>query len=119
MKPISTNHLSEYWFRPKTAPLEPHAQAYKAALLIECNINYRSLRAGLNHSEVRKYTAWVPESGLAIDWSAPALPISEEVKLQPFPDDQIDYRQASYDVTDEDFRQYEWQLISLLVRRKK
>src|SRR5215210_6788970 len=102
-KPIRTDRLSEYWFRPKTAPLQPPPQVYKPAFLVECNINYRSLRAGLNHSDVRNYTAWVPEADLAIDWAAPALPLGEELKLQALPDDAIAYWPGTYDVTDADF----------------
>lgn len=119
MKPISTQRLSEYWFRSQTSRLEARALRYKPALMVECNINFRSLRAGLNHSEVRNYTAWVPEAGLAIDWSAPALPLDEEFKFYGMPDEAIAYVEGEYDVTDADFEQYEWQLISLLVRRKR
>ena len=41
--------------------------AYRPAALAECLVNFRSLRAGLNHSEDRSFSAWVPEGQMAID----------------------------------------------------
>ena len=119
MKPIHTNSLSEYWFRRRTSDLQPGALVYRPAFLIECAINYRSLRAGLNHSEAHHYTAWVPEANLAIDWDTPALLSGEELKLQSQPDDDIAYADGDYVAADADFGQYEWQLISLLVRKER
>lgn len=119
MKPISTTRLSEYWFRPRTANLDPQSQIYKPAFLIECAVNFRSLRAGLHHSEVRTYTAWVPEAGLAIDWDQSALAADEEFKPHPQPDAAVRYSDAEYAASETDFEQYEWQLVSLLVRRER
>ena len=54
--------VNEFWFRPDKQQAQADGLAYRPAVLIECSINFRSLRAGLNHSEERSYAAWLPES---------------------------------------------------------
>ncbi|MBI3650568.1 MAG: hypothetical protein HY231_05915 [Acidobacteria bacterium] len=117
MKPLSLQDISEYWLaaeRPEAAAL-----SYKPAVLIECTLNYRSLRAGLNHSEERNYTAWLPESDLAIDWDNFATPIDTELKLQLQEDPDIAYLQGNYTTAASDFEQYRAQLLNNLIRKER
>jgi hypothetical protein len=88
-------------------------------MLIECRINFRSLRAGLNHSEERSYTAWIPEADLAIDWDNPAVSCDEDLKFQATPDAGIGYVAKKYEATEMEFAQYEAELIDKLARTEK
>jgi hypothetical protein len=119
MKPLTIDGLSEYWLpadysTPATGPL-----SYKPTVLIECTVNFRSLRAGLNHSEERNYTTWLPESSLAIDWDALAFPVHQELKLHPQADPRIDYCPGQYATLADDFEQFEVQLIDGLIRKER
>ena len=94
MKPINIPGITEYWLRSVSLEPETGNWRYKPAILVECTINFRSLRAGLNHSEERNYTAWIAESDMAIDWDSPALPLHTELKLQMQDHPNIEYVRA-------------------------
>lgn len=110
--------VNEFWFRPAGLP-SAQASTYRPAALVECKVNFRSLRAGLNHSEERSYTAWLPEGDLAIDWDAPALERYEHSQLSHQPDSAIEHRGGNFDTTKEDFDQYEAELTDRLVRAER
>jgi hypothetical protein len=82
-------------------------------------VNFRSLRAGLNHSEERSYTAWLPEGNLAIDWDTPAIDITAVSQLVSQPDSSIRNYPRSYLTTKTDIDQYESELIDRLVRSER
>lgn len=109
----------EFWFRPGDPAFEAGALLYRPAMLIECAVNFRSLRAGLNHSEERSYTAWVPESDLAIDWDLPAAEFNERSQLTVLPDSKIGYWKGKYQTAKEDFAQYEAELVDKLARSER
>jgi hypothetical protein len=111
--------VTEFWFRPGEEAGEAGALVYRPALLIECSINFRSLRAGLNHSEERSYAAWIPESDLAMDWDTPAAEINERSQLTIRADSRVGYWQGNYHTTKQDFDQYEAELIDMLVRKER
>jgi hypothetical protein len=116
---LQVEGVTEFWFRPGEEIDDASALVYRAALLIECSINFRSLRAGLNHSEERSYVAWIPESDLAIDWDSPAATITERSQLTIGADSRIGYWQGNYETTKEDFDQYGAELIDLLARKER
>jgi hypothetical protein len=111
--------VAEFWFRPGDEASQAGALTYRPALLIECSINFRSLRAGLNHSEERSYTAWIPESDLAIDWDSTAAEINDRSQLTIQGDARFGYRQGNYLASKEDFDQYEAELIDMLARKER
>jgi hypothetical protein len=111
--------VNEFWFRPGDATPEPGARVYRPAMLVECSVNFRSLRAGLNHSEERNYTAWIPESDIAMDWDLPAAEFNERSQLTVLPDSKIGYWQGNYKTTREDFDQYEAELVDKLARNER
>jgi hypothetical protein len=119
MKPINISGITEYWMRPSAPNLEIGRQHYKPAILVECSINFRSLRAGLNHSEERNYTTWLAESDLAIDWDLPATSPHVQLKLQLQGEPDIDYVSGNYQTTANDLEQYETQLINGLIRKER
>jgi hypothetical protein len=106
--------VNESWLRPDKTQ-EPIQRVYRPAALVECKINFRSLRAGLNHSEEHNYTAWLPEAGMAIDWDSPATDI-DKGSLAPEPEAGFSYEPGNYSTTRSDFDQYEAELIDKLVR---
>jgi hypothetical protein len=111
--------INEFWFRPGDGTLETGVHVYRPAMLVECSVNFRSLRAGLNHSEESTYTAWVPESDIAMDWDMPAAEFNERSQLTVLPDSKIGYWQGNYQTTSEDFNQYEAELVDKLARNER
>lgn len=111
--------INEFWLRVGDQSVAADRLVYRPAVLVECAVNYRSLRAGLNHSEEHNYTAWLPESEMAIDWDVSAADGFDPSQLTIFPDSRIGYRGGNYYTTRADFEQYEAELIDLLARTRR
>lgn len=111
--------VSELWLRLPQTEADRPALIYRPAMLVECGMNFRSLRAGLNHSEERSYTAWLPESDLAIDWDAPAVKLDHRPQMAVQADPDIGYGPGNYVTTASDFEQYEAELINKIVRTER
>ena len=110
--------VSEAWLTPGDAS-ETSATLFRPAVFIECTVNFRSLRAGLNHSEERSYSAWLPEGDLAIDWDSPAGEFDGLGRLALHPDPAIGYRPGNYLATESGFEQCVGELIEKLVRSER
>ena len=110
--------IAEAWLKPGGGT-QPAAPVYRPAVLIECTINFRSLRAGLNHSEDRNYSAWLPEGNLAIDWDSSAGSPDGLTQLSQQPDPAIGYHPGNYLTTKSDFEQCVAELIEKLVRTER
>src|SRR5713101_1511299 len=82
-------------------------------------VNFRSLRAGLNHSEERSYSAWLPEADLAMDWDSRGGDFDGISRLTSQPDPAIDYRLGNYLTKRSDFDQCVAELIEKLVRTER
>lgn len=111
--------VAELWLRHPQSEAEATALTYRPSILIECGMNFRSLRAGLNHSEERAYTAWLPEGDLAINWDAPAVDFNLKPSITAQADPQVGYAPGDYSTTASDFEQYEAELINALVRTER
>ncbi len=118
MERLSIEGIQEFWQHPDDAH-DRSLMTYRPAMLVECSINFRSLRAGLNHSEERTYSAWLPESDLAIDWDRPAVDSATLSQLATRPDPGIPHHHGNYQTTREGFQQYEAELIARLVRNER
>ncbi len=118
-KPLTFKEAPEYWLQLPDSETPAGPFLYQPAILIECRVNFRSLRAGLNHSEERSYTTWIPEADLAMDWDTPAVSPERELKFQATPDLTIGYVAKTYEVTDKELAQYEAELIDKLARTEK
>ncbi len=92
---------------------------YRPAVFVECSVNFRSLRAGLNHSEERNYSAWLPEADLAIDWDSSARKFDGLTHLILQPDPAIGYRPGTHQTTKAEFEQWVAELIEKLVRNER
>jgi hypothetical protein len=113
---FSIEGLPELWVPP--AHISENAQ-YKAAVLVESTLNFRSLRAGLNHSEDRSFTAWLPEHDLAIDWDSPAVSLADNVHLEFGGDPSVGYVTCDYEATADTLKQYLDELMDKLIRNER
>jgi len=118
-KKLNIEGVSEFWLRAEDAESGSSERVWRPAVLIECSINFRSLRAGLNHSEERSYTAWLPEGNLAIDWDLPAIALNSMPQLASLPTLNIRYHPGDYMILKADIEQYESELINKLVRNER
>ena len=118
MERLSIEGIQEFWQHPADGQ-ERERLVYRPSMLIQCSINFRSLRAGLNHSEERTYSAWLPESDLAIDWDHPAATSANVAQFATRPDPAIAHRDGNYQTTRADFEQYQAELIDKLVRGER
>ena len=119
LKKLHIDGVSEFWFRRVESGQEAGPLTYRPAVLVECSVNFRSLRAGLNHSEERTYTAWLPEGDLAIDWDSPAVVFEGRPQLTNQPASDIPHRLTNYQITRADLDQYEAEFIDRLVRNER
>jgi hypothetical protein len=119
MKPIDISGIPEYWLLPSDWSPDVGSWYYKPAVLVECTVNFRSLRAGLNHSEERNYTAWIAESDLAIDWDSPVTQPNLQLKLQLQEDANIVYAKGNYQTTASHLEEYQGQLVNGLIRKER
>ena len=109
--------ISEAWLLSEQA--STGTTVYRPAVLIDYTVNFRSLRAGLNHSEERSTSAWLPEGDLALDWDSRGgtLPPGTQLSAQPEPG--IGYRPGDYRATKTDFEQYAIELLEKLARTER
>jgi hypothetical protein len=110
--------IAESWLKSPDG-VDQASLAYRPAVLIECTINFRSLRAGLNHSEERNYSAWLPEADLAIDWDSSAHDFDGLTHLVPQPDPAIGYKPGNFQTSKSEFEQWVADLIEKLVRNER
>src|SRR5881396_4019024 len=118
MERLSIEGIQEFWQHPDDAH-DRSLMTYRPAMLVECSVNFRSLRAGLNHSEERNYSAWLPESDLAINWDTPAAEFHELSQLASQPDPTISYRSGNYLTKGADLEQCVADLTEKLVRAER
>ena len=109
--------IAEAWLKPVDCLQGP--LVYRPAVLIEYTVNFRSLRAGLNHSEERSYSAWLPEADLAMDWDPRGDDFDGGSQLATQPDSAIGYRPGNYLTTKSDFEDCVAELIERLVRTER
>lgn len=114
---IKAEGVAELWYRPA----EPRKGniIYRPAVLVECTVNYRSLRAGLNQSEEHNYTAWLPEGEAAINWDQPAIIFDDTSRLSNQVERLIPYASGDYIASADTFSQYEAELVQKLARTER
>jgi hypothetical protein len=110
--------IAEYWY--SAGPDADRSRlAYQAAVLIDFRVNFRSLKAGLNHSVERSHTAWLPDGTLAVDWDAPAVEEVETARLASRPEPDVEVPATRPDVSAERLDEAETDLVDALVRRER
>ena len=111
------HHIAEHWYSSEAG--ETTERVYRPSVLIDCRVNFRSLKAGLNHSEERSYTAWLPSGFVAVDWDAPALASVEASRLGSAPEAGIEMPASRPDLEPERWEEIETDLLESLVRRER
>jgi hypothetical protein len=111
--------VNELWLQPAGVAVDPGTHLYRPAVFIECTLNFRSLRAGLNHSEDRGYTAWLPEADLAIDWDTAASDLDQGSRLMLAPQSDVGYLVGHYVAAKQEFAQYQAELVDTLSRNAR
>ena len=115
---FKTEGVAELWLESGARTRGATNVAYKPAALVECVVNFRSLRAGLNHSEDRSFASWIPEGQLAIDWDTPAVSL-EGARIGTHPEPGIRRLEGNFQLGREAFGQFQDELMDSLVRNEK
>jgi hypothetical protein len=114
--------VPELWLRRATEHNDGEPEALytcRPAVLVECTLNFRSLRAGLNHSEDRSFVAWLPEHGLAIDWDTPAVSLDDGFRIDSSAETCGEYIDGVYQATRDTLLHFQEELIDKLVRNER
>ena len=110
--------IAEYWY--SAGPDADRSRlAYRASVLIDFRVNFRSLKAGLNHSVERSHTAWLPDGTLAVDWDAPAVEDVEAARVVGRPEPDVEVPATRPDVSVERLDEAATDLVDALVRRER
>jgi hypothetical protein len=95
------------------------ATAYYPAVLVECKLTFRSLRAGYHHTEERIYTAWYPESDRPVDWDKQIIDLPAGTKFSSVATSNLPQQKGNCIFTSSRFAELEDELINSLVRKEK
>src|SRR5690349_13620115 len=93
--------LLQLWISENENSLSANARAYHPAVLVECKLSFRSLRASFHYNEERNYTAWYPENDLPVDWDRPAIKLAPGTKLANAAPRQLPQKPGKYKFTPE------------------
>jgi hypothetical protein len=119
MRPSSSKdsgYISQLWL---ANPPTTDASVYQPTVLIECKLNFRSLRASYHHSEERSYSAWYPEGEIPVDWDRPAIKLPPTTKFINVAPVDLPYKQGNFYFTTERLMEMEEDLLSRLLRTEK
>jgi len=111
----------ELWLRPADlmqAEL-PAIFQYHPAVMCECFIEFRDVRAEIAHSEDRIYTAWLPGADTAVDWSVRAVENLDPERLEPSPRPEIRAYDREVTLGKKQLEEIEADLIDYLVRTER
>ncbi|MEW6734506.1 MAG: hypothetical protein AB1489_24490 [Acidobacteriota bacterium] len=116
---MSTNSdsLTQLWLMKSQA--DNTASAYHPAVLIECKLTFRNLRASIHHTEERNYTAWYPEAMLPVDWDRAAIELQSDMRLASAAPYQLPTKSGNFIFTSERITEMEEELIDRLERTEK
>lgn len=107
--------ISHFWLINSS----DEGSAYYPAILVECKLTFRSLRASYHHSEERVYIAWYPENDLPIDWDKRILNLPAGTKFSSVPLKNLPQQEGKCIFSAERMAEMEEELINSLVRKEK
>ncbi len=115
---IRDARITQYWYvlGPEDARDD---LVYRAAVLIDCRVNFRSLKVSLNHSDERSYTSWLPGGTLPVDWDISAVDVVTGVRLGHQPDTSIGEPAERPTLGPERWDEIETDLVDALLRRER
>lgn len=115
---IRDMRIDELWYAAADQA-DGSEHAWRPAILVDCLINFRSLKAGVNYSEERSCTTWLPPGDLPVDWDVHAVdPVVHDrlLNLRPETFHAPEERPA---LSDDRFAEIEDDLVDMLVRRER
>jgi len=108
--------ITQFWLM---TPNNEGVEAYYPAVLIECKLTFRSLRASYHHTEERIYTAWYPENDRPIDWDKKIIDLPAGTKFSSVPPSPLPQQGGNCIFTSTRLAELEEELINILVRKEK
>jgi hypothetical protein len=115
---VSPNRFSQLWLTaPPDAP--DGSLVYRPAVLVECSINFRSIKAGINDSQERVYTAWLSDGVLPVDWDASAIERLTADMVEAAPSHRVAMPETAIILDDDRATEIEADLVDMLVRRER
>ncbi len=108
--------ITQFWL---ITPASQGVTAYYPAVLVECKLTFRSLRASYHHTEERIYTAWYPESDLPIDWDKKIIDLPTGTKFSSAPTSPLPQQEGGCIFNSLRLAELEEELINSLVRKEK
>jgi hypothetical protein len=110
--------IGEFWYALGPDD-ERDGMVYRPAVLIDCLVNYRSLKAGVTHSEEHSHTAWLPRASLAVDWETAAVESVVAARLGSAPEPGVELPATRPELAGDRFSEIETDLVDTLVRSKR
>lgn len=97
----------------------PQLLQYRPALMFECQVEFRDVRAELIHAKEAYYSAWLPDGGedVVIDWSEPAVTDISPDRLEWEPRSNIRPYSGKVRLTKRRMDQAQADLMNYLVRQ--
>lgn len=121
-KKRSLRSEQKLWLAPAGSeqPELPHVFGYRSAVMFECLMEFRDVRAEVIHAKEAFYTAWLPEGGddLAFDWSVPAAELVDSTRLESQPRTDIQPHPGRVRLTKKRMDEAQADLVDYLVRRE-
>lgn len=114
--PSPAGGFAELWYDPASAP---DTLVYRPAVFMECLVSFRSLKAGISHSDERPYTAWLPDRELPVDWDTQAVEAIDLARVSEQPSPGVRPAPEPPSLTAERFQEIETDLIDSLARRER
>jgi hypothetical protein len=108
--------IAQYWL---ITPPDSSVTAYYPAVLIECKLTFRSLRASYHHTEERIYTAWYPENDLPVNWDQTIIDLAPGTKFSSVAVAPLPQQVGKCIFTASRLAEMEDELIDILVRKAK
>jgi hypothetical protein len=113
-----SHRFLQLWLAP-SPELAGQDLGYKPAVLVECSINFRSIKVSVNDSQERTYTAWLPDGTLPVDWDVPAVELPAVDLVEASPSKGIAPYGGEVVLDDARADEIEADLIDSLVRRER
>lgn len=110
--------IAEFWYVPDP-DADRSSLAYRPAVLVDCRINFRSLKAETNESREQTHTSWLLPSSLTVDWDVPAIEPVIVSRLDTAPDPEIASPCPRPALDETSWGAIELELVERLTRREK
>jgi hypothetical protein len=120
-KSRDTEGFTELWLNPANdaQPGLPTIFQYRPAVMFECLVQFRDVRAEIVYSQDRFYTTWLPGPEAAADWNIKAVELLTAARLQHQPSLEIRPYPHAVTISQRQLDEIESDLVEFLVRNEK